>query len=136
MTGFDLQKKLAASASTAVGAVSKTIKPAADRKRKNDRNDAEFLARLLSVGNVTEVGPDDECEAARDLTSWARWRRSRGGRSIQAERCSRKFLLRHAVRRDQPVGCARKKNLPRPLGIKSVSFAERADSAGPTTSTG
>lgn len=44
------------------------IKPSADRKRKNDRNDAEFLARMLSVGNVAEVWvPDDECEAARDL---------------------------------------------------------------------
>ena len=45
------------------------IKPSADRRRKNDRNDAEFLARMLSVGNVVEVWvPDDECEAARDLT--------------------------------------------------------------------
>ena len=44
------------------------FKPAADRKRKNDRNDAEFLARMLSVGNITAVWiPDDECEAARDL---------------------------------------------------------------------
>ena len=52
-----------------VGAVSKMIKPSADRRRKNDRNDAEFLARMLSVGNVVEVWvPDDECEAARDLT--------------------------------------------------------------------
>ena len=32
------------------------IKPSADRRRKNDRNDAEFLARMLSVGNVVEVG--------------------------------------------------------------------------------
>ncbi len=52
-----------------VGAVSKMIKPSADRRRKSDRNDAEFLARMLSVGNVVEVWvPDDECEAARDLT--------------------------------------------------------------------
>ena len=32
------------------------IKPSADRRRKNDRNDAEFLARMLSVGNVVEGG--------------------------------------------------------------------------------
>ena len=69
VTGFDLQKKLTAlGVDCVIGAVSKMIKPPADRKRKNDRNDAEFLARMLSVGNVIEVWvPDDECEAARDL---------------------------------------------------------------------
>ena len=69
VTGFDLQKKLAAlGVDCVIGAVSKMIKPAADRGRKNDRNDAEFLARMLSVGNVVEVWvPDDGCEAARDL---------------------------------------------------------------------
>lgn len=69
VTGFDLQKGLAAlGVDCVVGAVSKMIKPSADRKRKNDRNDAEFLARMLSVGNVVEVWvPDDGCEAARDL---------------------------------------------------------------------
>ena len=70
VTGFDLQKRLTGSGvDCVVGAVSKMIKPSADRRRKNDRNDAEFLARMLSVGNVVEVWvPDDECEAARDLT--------------------------------------------------------------------
>lgn len=70
VTGFDLQKRLSGlGVDCAVGAVSKMIKPSADRRRKNDRNDAEFLARMLSVGNVVEVWvPDDECEAARDLT--------------------------------------------------------------------
>lgn len=68
VTGFDLQKRLAAlGVDCVVGAVSKIIKPSADRRRKNDRNDAEFLARMLSVGNVVEVWvPDDGCEAARD----------------------------------------------------------------------
>ena len=67
VTGFDLQKKLSSlGVDCVVGAVSKMIKPSADRKRKNDRNDAEFLARMLSVGNVVEVWvPDDGCEAAR-----------------------------------------------------------------------
>ena len=56
VTGFDLQKRLASMGiDCVVGAVSKMIKPPADRKRKNDRNDAEFLARMLSVGNVVEV---------------------------------------------------------------------------------
>lgn len=70
VTGFDLQKRLSGlEVDCVVGAVSKMIKPSADRRRKNDRNDAEFLARMLSVGNVVEVWvPDDECEAARDLT--------------------------------------------------------------------
>lgn len=70
VTGFDLQKRLASMGiDCVVGAVSKMIKPPADRKRKNDRNDAEFLARMLSVGNVVEVWvPDDGCEAARDLS--------------------------------------------------------------------
>lgn len=66
VTGFDLQKRLSGlGVDCVVGAVSKMIKPSADRRRKNDRNDAEFLARMLSVGNVVEVWvPDDECEAA------------------------------------------------------------------------
>lgn len=70
VTGFDLQKRLSGlGVDCVVGAVSKMIKPSADRRRKNDRNDAEFLARMLSIGNVVEVWvPDDECEAARDLT--------------------------------------------------------------------
>lgn len=56
VTGFDLQKRLSGlGVGCAVGAVSKMIKPSADRRRKNDRNDAEFLARMLSVGNVVEV---------------------------------------------------------------------------------
>ena len=49
VTGFDLQKRLSGlGVDCAVGAVSKMIKPSADRRRKNDRNDAEFLARMLA----------------------------------------------------------------------------------------
>ena len=56
VTGFDLQKRLSGlGVDCVVGAVSKMIKPSADRRRKNDRNDAEFLARMLSVGNVVSV---------------------------------------------------------------------------------
>ena len=94
VTGFDLQKRLSGlGVDCAVGAVSKMIKPSADRRRKNDRNDAEFLARMLSVGNVVEVWvPDDECEAARDLTRALEDARDDLSRSKQ--RLS-KFLLRH-----------------------------------------
>ena len=60
VTGFDLQKRLSGlGVDCVVGAVSKMIKPSADRRRKNDRNDAEFLARMLSVGNVVEVWVPD-----------------------------------------------------------------------------
>ena len=52
-----------------VGAVSKMHKPAGDKRRKNDRNDAEFLARQLLAHNVVEVFvPDEETEAARGLS--------------------------------------------------------------------
>ena len=94
VTGFDLQKRLASMGiDCVVGAVSKMIKPPADRKRKNDRNDAEFLARMLSVGNVVEVWvPDDGCEAARDLS------RALDDAREDLKRCKQrlsKFLLRH-----------------------------------------
>ena len=107
-----------------VGAVSKMIKPSADRRRKNDRNDAEFLARMLSVGNVVEVwAPDDECEAARDLS-----------RALDdLKRCKQrlsKFLLRHGYVFDEttPTG-SRKGNWTAAhwVWINSISFAERAD---------
>lgn len=96
VTGFDLQKRLSGlGVDCVVGTVSKMIKPSADRRRKNDRNDAEFLARMLSVGNVVEVWvPDDECEAARDLTRALEDARDDLSRSKQ--RLS-KFLLRHGL---------------------------------------
>ena len=56
VTGFDLQKRLSGlGVDCVVGAVSKMIKPSADRRRKNDRNDAEFLARMLSVVSVNII---------------------------------------------------------------------------------
>ena len=52
-----------------VGAVSKMHKPASDRRKKNDRNDAEFLARQLMAHNIVEVFvPDVETEGARNLS--------------------------------------------------------------------
>ena len=129
VTGFDLQKKLSdLGVDCVVGAVSKMIKPAADRRRKNDRNDAEFLARMLSVGNVAEVWvPDDECEAARDLTRALEDARDDLKRSKQ--RLS-KFLLRHGLVFDEktPSG-QRRKNWTQAYWswVKSISFAERAD---------
>ena len=65
VTGFDLQKRLSGlGVDCVVGAVSKMIKPSADRRRKNDRNDAEFLARMLSVGARGREGRPLALEAA------------------------------------------------------------------------
>ena len=129
VTGFDLQKRLSGlGVDCVVGAVSKMIKPSADRRRKNDRNDAEFLARMLSVGNVVEVWvPDDECEAARDLTRALEDARDDLSRSKQ--RLS-KFLLRHGLAFDERTPTGRRKgNWTRAhwSWIESIRFAERAD---------
>jgi transposase len=70
VTGFHLARELRElGVDCVVGAVSKMQKPAADKRRKNDRADAVFLARLLASHNITEVFiPDTESEAARDVT--------------------------------------------------------------------
>ena len=129
VTGFDLQKKLAAlGVDCVVGAVSKMIKPAADRRRKNDRNDAEFLARMLSVGNVVEVWvPDDECEAARDLVRALE--DAREDLKRQKQRLS-KFLLRHGLVFDEVNAAGQRKGNWTGAywaWIRSVSFGEKAD---------
>ncbi len=91
-----------------IGAVSKMIKPSADRRRKNDRNDAEFLARMLSVGNIVEVWvPDDECEAARDLARALDDAREDLRR--QKQRLS-KFLLRHGLVFDEKTPSGQRKS--------------------------
>ena len=70
VTGFHLVRALRElGVDCVVGAVSKMHKPASDRRRKNDRNDAEFLARQLMAHNVVEVFvPDEETEGARCLS--------------------------------------------------------------------
>lgn len=70
VTGFHLVRALRSlGIDCVVGAVSKMQKPAADRRKKNDRNDAEFLARQLMAHNITEVFvPDEETEAAQNLS--------------------------------------------------------------------
>ena len=129
VTGFDLQKRLSSMGiDCVVGAVSKMIKPSADRRRKNDRNDAEFLARMLSVGNVVEVWvPDDECEAARDLV------RALDDAREDLKRCKQrlsKFLLRHGlVFSETNAKGQRKKNWTAAhwAWIRSISFPDKAD---------
>ena len=129
VTGFDLQKRLASMGiDCVVGAVSKMIKPPADRKRKNDRNDAEFLARMLSVGNVVEVWvPDDGCETARDLP------RALDDAREDLKRCKQrlsKFLLRHGYVFSETTPTGRRKGswtAAHWAWIKSISFPEKAD---------
>ena len=129
VTGFDLQERLAAlGVGCVVGAVSKMIKPSADRRRKNDRNDAEFLARMLSVGNVVEVWvPDDGCEAARDLV------RAPGDAREDLKRCKQrlpKFLLRHGYAFGETTPTGRRKGswtAAHWARIRSIEFPEKAD---------
>ncbi|WP_236648302.1 IS110 family transposase [Senegalimassilia faecalis] len=129
VTGFDLQKKLTAlGVDCVVGAVSKMIKPSADRRRKNDRNDAEFLARMLSVGNIVEVWvPDDGCEAARDLS------RALDDARDDLKRCKQrlsKLLLRHGYAFSETTPSGRRRGnwtAAHWAWIKSIEFAEKAD---------
>lgn len=70
VTGFHLARTLNdLGVDCIVGAVSKIAKPASDKRKKNDRNDAEFLARQLMVNNIVSVFiPDEETQAARNLS--------------------------------------------------------------------
>ena len=128
MTGFDLQRRLEGlGVDCVVGAVSKMIKPAADRGRKNDRNDAEFLTRMLSVGNIVPVGvPDAGCEGARDLSQALADAREESQRSKQL---LSKFLLRNGFRFEEtyPTG-GRVGNWTRRHSdwIKSLSISDAA----------
>ncbi len=70
VTGFHLVREMRRfGVDCIVGAVSKMHKPASDKRKKNDRNDAEFLARQLLAHNIVEVFvPDEKTEAARNLS--------------------------------------------------------------------
>lgn len=70
VTGFHLVREMRSlGVDCVVGAVSKMLRPASDKRKKNDRNDAEFLARQLMAHNIVEVFvPDEETEAARNLS--------------------------------------------------------------------
>jgi transposase len=67
-TGFGLARAVrAAGIECPVAAPSRLLRPSGDRI-KTDARDALHLARLLAVGEITEVAvPDEETEAARDL---------------------------------------------------------------------
>lgn len=108
VTGFHLCRALRAlGLECAVGAVSKMQRPAADRGRKTDRRDAEFLARLLATRNVVEVRvPDERTEAARDLSRALADARDDLQRAKQR---MPKFLLRHGNAFDEATPAGRRK---------------------------
>lgn len=126
VTGFHLCRALRAlGLDCVVGAVSRMQRPSADKRRKTDRRDAEFLARLLATRNVVEVdAPDEECEAARDLSRAPEDEREDLQRARQR---LLKFLLRHGLVFDErtPTG-ARKGNWTRAwwAWCRGISFPE------------
>ncbi|WP_102371404.1 IS110 family transposase [Enorma phocaeensis] len=107
-TGFALCRELRGlGVDCIVGAVSKMQKPAADKRRKNDRRDAAFLARLLATHNIIEVWiPPVEVEAARDLS------RALDDARIDLQRARQrlsKFLLRRGYAFDEVDALGRKR---------------------------
>lgn len=109
VTGFHLCRELnAMGAACVIGAVSKMHKPAADRGRKTDRRDAQFLAVQLALGVVTEVHvPDAECEGARDL---ARALADARDDAVRAKQRLSKFLLRHGLVYDERNAAGQRRN--------------------------
>lgn len=93
-TGYGLARACAGAGISCVVAAPSKIRAAADRV-KTDRRDAERLARLLPLGEVTPVrvpGPDEE--AARDLV---RAREDARGDLMRARHRLSKLLLRHGL---------------------------------------
>ena len=130
-TGFHPCRALRAlGVDSAVGAVSKMQRPAADRGRKADRRDAERLARLLACRNVVEVrAPDGRTEAARDLSRALE--DAREGLQRAKQRMS-KFLLRHGRVFDERTPTGRRKgNWTRAYRWRadSIEFGEPDDAA-------
>src|SRR5437870_13304942 len=93
-TGYGLARACAGAGISCVVAAPSRIRPAAHRV-KTDRRDAERLARLLRLGEITPVRvPGPEEEAARDLV---RAREDARGDLMRARRRLSKLLLRHGL---------------------------------------
>ncbi len=93
-TGYGLARACADAGISCVVAAPSKIRPAADRV-KTDRRDAERLARLLRLGEITAVRvPGPEEEAARDLV---RAREDARGDLMRARHRLSKLLLRHGA---------------------------------------
>src|SRR3954447_21009185 len=93
-TGYGLARACAGAGISCVVAAPSRIRPAADRV-KTDRRDAERLARLLRLGEITPVRvPAAEEEAGRDLV---RAREDARGDLMRARHRLSKLLLRHGM---------------------------------------
>jgi transposase len=93
-TGYGLARGCTEAGISCVVAAPSKIRAAADRV-KNDRRDAERLARLLRLGEITPVRvPGPEEEAARDLV---RAREDARGDLMRARHRLSKLLLRHGA---------------------------------------
>ncbi len=93
-TGYRLARACVDAGISCVVAAPSKIRPAADRV-KTDRRDAERLARLLRLGEITPVRvPGPEEEAARDLV---RAREDARGDLMRARHRLSKLLLRHGL---------------------------------------
>lgn len=129
VTGFYLVRELRAlGVDCVVGAVSKMHKPASDKRRKNDRADAEFLARLLASRNIVEVFvPDEETEAMRDVSRVLEDVRDDLARAKQR---LTKFLMRHGHVFDERNERGERKNYWTRAHwewIRKIEFAHEAD---------
>lgn len=93
-TGYGLARACAGAGINCVVAAPSRIRAAADRV-KTDRRDAERLARLLRLGEITPVRvPEPQEEAARDLV---RAREDARGDLMRARHRLSKLLLRHGA---------------------------------------
>jgi transposase len=93
-TGYGLARACAEAGISCVVAAPSRIRAAADRV-KTDRRDAERLARLLRLGEITPVRiPTPKEEAARDLV---RAREDARGDLMRARHRLSKLLLRHGA---------------------------------------
>jgi len=93
-TGYGLARACAGAGISCVVAAPSRIRPGADRV-KTDRRDAERLARLLRLGEITPVRvPGPEEEAARDLV---RAREDARGDLMRARHRLSKLLLRYGA---------------------------------------
>ena len=127
--GFALVRELRAlGVDCVVGAVSKMHKPAADRRKKNDREDAVFLARLLASRNIVEVFvPDEETEAMRDI---ARVLEDVRDDLVRARHRMTKFLMRHGYVFDEKnASGTRIANWTRAFWawVRTIEFSQEAD---------
>jgi transposase len=129
VTGFYLARELQSQGiDCAVGAISRMHRPAADKAKKNDKNDAVFLARMLATHNIVEVMvPDEECEAMRDI---ARALEDARDDLIRAKQRLSKFLLRHGYVFDEANEKGQRKGNWTHAHwewIRKIQFSQQAD---------